>query len=108
VDPAVVAEAWRKRCEQLTRPGPGGGTPCAPPDMDEKGFILRGAAGDVCNDPRAYVDADSGACIRTIEVSSFGRPNLKSLINFAFGHLGGPTFVLPSATPPPVHGPGPK
>jgi len=107
VDPKAVAEAWRKRCEQLTRPGPDGGTPCSPPSVEGKGFVIRNRQGDVCTDPQAYVDPASGVCIRTLAVDTFGQPNVQSIIDIALGRLGGPTFVLPSQTPPPPH-PGPE
>jgi hypothetical protein len=31
VDPEALQRAWQERCEQLTTPGPDGGSPCSPP-----------------------------------------------------------------------------
>lgn len=111
VDPAMVAAAWQARCEQLTTPGPDGGTPCGPPDVSENGGFVFESHGDICSDPQAYVDAESGACIRTLSVSGFGHPDIQSIIQISLDKFGGPVVVLPSSGPAPSGPepmPGPK
>lgn len=107
VDPALVAAAWQARCEELTTPGPDGSSPCVPPDVQGHGYILE-RSGDICSDPRAYVDGDSGVCVRTLEADGFGDPDVRSLIEIALARFGGPIVVIPSPAPAPFPLGGPK
>jgi hypothetical protein len=109
VSPAAVAAAAQARCEQITTPGPNGGTPCKPGNVSDNGTYLSGGRQDICNDPLAFVDADSGVCIRTLSALDTGQKSIQSLIQYALGHFGGPTIVLPSGNPPPPQtGPKPE
>lgn len=105
VDAKAVAAAAQARCEQVTTPGPGGGTPCAPPDVRLGGGVLRGPA-NVCSDPRAYVDGGSDACILTLPVIDAARPDIRAIIQLGLERLSGPIFVLPTRDPLP-RGPQP-
>jgi hypothetical protein len=109
VEPRLVIEAWRARCEQVTTPGPDGGTPCTLSDPSANGLIFRNRTWDLCNNPIAYVDLEGSACFDQTATDSFGQPNVKSIVTFGFKKFGGPIFVVPSNTPPPrTKGPDPR
>jgi len=99
-DPAAVIDAWRKKCAQVTD----GGTACgglAPPD----GAVLTytGGPAGACDDPRAFVDPEAGACIAPLEVSNPAQPmTVRDYVIVAQTRLGGPTFVLPTKSPWPI------
>lgn len=102
IDPKAVADAAQMRCEQLTTPGPDGGTPCVPPKVSENGGYIDGEeSGDVCADPRAYVDPESGICVRQMELHPFGQPDINGIIQICLGKFGGPVINIPTTNPPP-------
>lgn len=113
-DPATLkaaVDAWMLRCEELKRFDPSGPNPCEPPQIDPSGLIGNGKIGDVCNDPRAYVDPDNNDCVATLTITPpFGEPNLKQIAVWGLNKLGGPIIVLPpkGGGDSPEPGPGPR
>lgn len=104
VDPALVLDAWMRRCKQITTPGPDGGSPCSPPQPSESGATMTGNDRDVCRNPVARTDGDTDGCIAVLEVDSFGQTDIGGLIVWAQGVLGGPIVVLPERDPPVIWG----
>jgi hypothetical protein len=102
LDAEAVKDAWVRKCESVVKTGPGADSPCKPPKMYGNGRYVQGNSGDVCNDPRAMVDPDSGVCIGTLEVKKpFGQPGIQELIVLALDKIGGPIVVLPLGQKPP-------
>jgi hypothetical protein len=109
LDAEGVKDAWVKKCESTVKPGPGGDNPCKPPKVYGNGRYVQGNSDNVCNDPRAMVDPDSGVCIGTLEVKKpFGQPGIQELIVLALDKIGGPIVVLPQGPKPPHPGPEPR
>jgi vacuolar-type H+-ATPase subunit H len=114
IDPQAVKDAWSARCEELVKYGPGGTDPCQAPVVNDDGRYVEGSSNDICRDTRAYVDADSGACITTLEAKSpsgTGQPSMQELIVWALDKIGGPIVVLPripKTKPEPKPGTGPR
>lgn len=107
---AALAALAQAECERDTTPGPDGGTPCGPISVDADGFI-RDGYGSVCSDPRAYVDGESGLCVRTMRLVDTGLgTDLGEVIQIGMERIGGPIIVLPGTQPrPPLTDPyGPK
>lgn len=103
IDPKAVKDAWSARCEELIKYGPGGNNPCQVPVVTGDGRFVEGKSKDICRDPRAHVDPDSGACIVTLEAknpSGAGQPSVQELIVWALDRLGGPIVVLPRVPKP--------
>jgi hypothetical protein len=100
VDSAAVIEAWRSRCERLTRPGPDGGSPCSKPTVSHSGHVVRGDELDICTNPQALSDPEFNGCIRPIEIDPFGKTDVGGLIIWGQGVFGGPLVVLPPPPPP--------
>ncbi len=112
LDPKLVAEAYAKKCEQLTRPGPDGRNPCRPQAPEGDARAIKGAK-DLCNDPKAYHTGEG--CVAELLVPSpagFQRGgSVQEVIAIATTRLGGPVFVLPKPAPAPGGPqpmPGPK
>lgn len=102
IDPVAVADAAQKRCEQITTPGPDGGTPCVPSNISEDGAYMHGGeSDDICRDPRAYTDAETGVCIRELQLDPFGQADIKQILQFGLGTFGGPIVNIPLPPPPP-------
>ena len=114
IDAEAVKDAWVKKCESTVKYGPGGDNPCEPPTVYGNGRYVQGNSGDICSDPRAMVDPESGVCIGTLEVKKpFGQPGIQELIVLALDKIGGPIVVLPLGPKPPRPGgpqprPGPR
>jgi hypothetical protein len=109
IDPQAVKDAWSSRCEELVKYGPGGTNPCQTPIVNDDGRFVVGDSGDICRDPRAYVDPGSEACLVTLEVGTpFEQQGLKELIVWALDRLGGPIVVLPYNPDPLPVPPGPQ
>lgn len=106
-DPEAVKDAWVKQCEQRVKYGPDGSNPCEPPKLEDLGRTGTGKVGDVCNDPKAYINPDNNDCMATLQVDTFGRVNVQEIIVYGLNKIGGPIFVLPSRNPPPPQ-PGPQ
>lgn len=109
-DGEALKNAWVARCEQLKRPGPDG-NPCEPPKVSGDGHYIEGKIGDICKDPRAYVDPNSEDCAAPIEIKPFGLPDARELMVWGLNKLGGPVVVLPprgdTKPKPPSPKPGP-
>lgn len=114
IDAEAVKDAWVQQCQELVKYGPGGDNPCKPPNMYGNGRYVQGNSGDICSDPRAMVNPESGVCIRTLEVKNpVGQPGIQELIVLALDKIGGPIVVLPLGPKPPRPGgpdprPGPR
>lgn len=114
IDAEAVKDAWVEQCQELVKYGPGGDNPCKPPSMYGNGRYVQGNSGDICSDPRAMVNPESGVCIRTLEAKNpFGQPGIQELIVLALDKIGGPIVVLPLGPKPPRPGgpeprPGPR
>jgi hypothetical protein len=110
IDPEDVKNAWKDRCEQRVKYGPGGDNPCEPRKIDEDGRTAEGDSTDICSDPRAYVDPSGGECITVLQVRNpAGERTLDELLVWARSKFGGPIVVLPRVPQPkgPVPG-GPR
>jgi len=108
IDAEAVKDAWVKKCESTVKYGPDRDNPCKPPTVYGNGRYVQGNSGDICSDPRAMVDPESGVYIGTLEVKKpFGQPGLQELIVLALDKIGGPIVVLPLAPKPPRPG-GPQ
>jgi hypothetical protein len=109
IDAEGVKDAWVEKCESTVKPGPGVDNPCEPPKVYGNGRYVQGDSLDICNDPRAMVDPDSGVCIGTLEVKTpFGQPGVQELIVLALDKIGGPIVVLPLGPKPPHPGNNPE
>jgi len=96
-DPLAVVIAARDKCQQLKR-GVDGTDPCGVPSFD--GYVLTPEGFDMCSNPVAYIDPDSGACVGTLTLPKMG-PDIQEIIVFALNKIGGPIFVLPLDPKPP-------
>lgn len=110
IDSEAVKTAWVEKCESNVKYGPGGANPCEPPTVYGNGRYVQGSSVDICSDPRAMVDPESGVCIGTLVVKKpFGQPGLQELIILALDKIGGPIVVLPLGPKPPrPSGPQPR
>lgn len=110
LDKEALKDAWVTRCEQLKRPVPGGGNPCAPPTFDNPGRYIQEKIGDiVCRgDPYAYIDPDSKSCLTEFEIKPFGEPDIQKILVFVLNKFGGPTVVIPVKDQKPSPKPGPQ
>jgi hypothetical protein len=101
IDPEAVKTAWKDRCEQRVKYGPGGDNPCEPPKLSDDGRSAEGNSDDICRDPRAYVDPSAGECIAVLQVKSpAGGQTVDELLVWARDKFGGPIFVLPRVPKP--------
>lgn len=108
IDAEAVKNAWVEKCESSVKYGPDDANPCKPPNMYGNGRYVQGNSSDLCNDPRAIVDPESGICIGTLEVKKpFGQVGIQELIVLALDKIGGPIVVLPLGPKPPRPG-GPQ
>jgi hypothetical protein len=101
VDAEAVKDAAVRACESRTTPGPTGGSPCTPPNVDDKGFFHD--SGDICSNPKANVSPDGETCIVPLVVRAppgAGQPDITALIIWARKTLGGPIFTPKPPTPP--------
>lgn len=109
-DPKAVADAWRKKCEQVVKTVPGA-TPCGPvaPMGGDPRLYGGGQGPNVCADPRALVEGDT--CFGPLTLPKPLQPGVDEVIVMG-SRLGGPIVVLPPrpkpAGPRPEPRPGPK
>ena len=100
VDAEAVKAAAVKACESRTTPGPTGGSPCTPPNVDDKGFFHD--SGDICSNPQANVSPDGETCIVPLIIRAppgVGQQDITALIIWARKTLGGPIFTPEPGTP---------
>jgi hypothetical protein len=105
-DAKALKDAWVKRCQSRVKYGPGD-NPCQPPELYGGGRYIRGDSRDICSDPRAIVDPESGICSMTLKIPSFGKKDIQQIIVVALDKIGGPIVVLPDNTPAPSPRPSP-
>lgn len=99
-DPKAVAEAWSRKCAQVTSPGPDGRTPCAPfSPLGGDGRIYAGGAQNLCADTRAFIDGGSDMCYTTLEARNPLAQSIEQLIAVISKQVGGPIIVLPPPRP---------
>lgn len=108
MDAEAVKDAWVQRCQEIVKYGPGGDNPCQPPKVAGNGRFVDGSGKDICLNPKAMVNPDSGVCVATLEVSKFGQTDINQVIVLALDKIGGPIVVLPHTPRPPSPRPGPE
>jgi hypothetical protein len=102
-DPEAVKNAVIARCEERVKVGPDGRNPCEPLSFESSSRIAHGNFGDVCDNPEAYRDPDSAACLGTFQGGGyFGQPDIQQIIIVALEKLGGPLIVIAPPPPPGV------
>jgi hypothetical protein len=107
----ALKEAWVAKCEELKHFDPNGPNPCSPPTIDESSLTGRGAIGNVCNDPYAFVNPDSNECFATFDLNhaGYGELNVQQIAVWGLNKLGGLIIIIPSPNPtPPEPGPLPR
>jgi hypothetical protein len=117
--PEEMASAMEMWCRRLVRYGPDD-DPCSLAPRHGGGnpnLALLGLTWDpthgtavVCGSPYAFIAQDS--CVAEMTVPTFGRPDVETVVLWAFDKLGGPVFILPGNPPgggprPPYDPPGP-
>ena len=107
IDAEALKQAWILQCQTLVKYGPDGNNPCEPPDVSADGHFVHGKSHDICTDPQAMVDPDAGTCLVPLEVTSFGRPDIRHILVWGMDKFGGPIVVLPNKSPTPPR-PGPE
>jgi hypothetical protein len=90
-------------CKMKTTPGPDTDDPCEKVNVQGNVDVYRfGSLGPpgtrFCNDPRALITGDD--CVQTMEVSTFGKTDLKKLISDIGRRFGGPVILLPEPPKP--------
>ncbi len=103
INPDDVAMAFKLKCQQVAKPGPGGQDPCdirKPPAPG--GAFTGGHGGGMCSDPVALIDPNSDACVIPLSVGGprgFHEKTVTEVIVWIFDKYGGPIIVLPSVGP---------
>ena len=100
-DPQLVVDAYVAQCKSNTD----GGTACAPPKPpDGTTPTWSGtSATDLCRNPRAQIDPDSGTCVVPLQVVDPTHPtSIQQLIVIIYNAVGGPAIVLPKTGRDPV------